>query len=120
MGKRASGGGRRTAAARLGDDTVGGDWARDNSPSWLREAADSAETPTDISKMTRRVNREMDQNLDRQDGWKVGAALQLIRDTKERLAADRVRPRSRLEQRADNFFNQRDSNGRAVRRPRSQ
>lgn len=88
------------------------EWARAKSPGWLREEAPSVRTSADLSRLTRRLNRELDQGLDRQNGWTIGAAKAFLDQIRESLAANRAPQTSTQEARADRILRTQDSSGR--------
>lgn len=106
----------RTAGNELEPGTPA--WAEARSPQWLREGVANAKVPSDLGKLTRRVNLESDQDLDRANNWSVGAALEYIKLAKARLATERYTPPSAAATRAKNILTITNSDGRRTARRR--
>lgn len=66
------------------------EWGESVNLSWLVEGLAAARTPSDIGKLTRRINKALDEDIDRRDGWRIGTVMRVIEAAKERLAAGRV------------------------------
>jgi chemotaxis regulatin CheY-phosphate phosphatase CheZ len=100
-------GGTRSSGGTTASESVVGslEWGKSVNLSWLVEGLAAAQTPNDIGKLTRRVNKALDENIDRRDGWRIGTVRQVIDDAKERLAASRyVSPTSTSARRIDRYL----------------